>query len=93
MNELKQDSPLQILSPAGDLEAAIAAIEAGADAIYIGLPHFNARKRATNINFKELKIEEKIKKSDLTVKPLKLVFMSATVNINKLFANKQLFKV
>ena len=56
MNELKQDSPLQILSPAGDLEAAIAAIEAGADAIYIGLPHFNARKRATNINFKELKV-------------------------------------
>ena len=40
--------PLQILSPARDKEVAKAAIQAGADAIYIGPPAFGARQAAGN---------------------------------------------
>jgi len=46
--------PPEILAPAGDLECAVAAAEAGADAVYFGLSDFNARRRAGNIGFKEL---------------------------------------
>jgi putative protease len=38
----------EILAPAGDNEALEAAMRAGADAVYFGLSHFNARARATN---------------------------------------------
>ena len=40
--------PLQILSPAKDKSVAKAAIQAGADAIYIGAPAFGARQAAGN---------------------------------------------
>lgn len=39
---------LTILSPARDSEVARAAIQAGADAIYIGAPRFGARQAASN---------------------------------------------
>ncbi len=42
------DYPLQILSPARDKTVAKAAIQAGADAIYIGAPAFGARQAAGN---------------------------------------------
>jgi U32 family peptidase len=38
-----------LLAPGGDEECARAAILAGADAVYLGLPRWNARMRATNI--------------------------------------------
>ena len=40
--------PLQLLSPAKNKEVALAAIQAGADAIYIGAPAFGARQAAGN---------------------------------------------
>ncbi len=40
--------PLELLSPAGNWDCARAAVAAGADAIYFGLPRFNARLRADN---------------------------------------------
>ena len=39
---------LEILSPAGSPEAVIAAVQNGADAVYLGLGDFNARRGATN---------------------------------------------
>ena len=42
------DAKLQILSPARDLSVAKAAIQAGADAVYIGAPRFGAREAAGN---------------------------------------------
>ena len=36
----------ELLSPAGNMECARAAVANGADAIYFGLPGFNARLRA-----------------------------------------------
>ncbi|HEX4588884.1 MAG TPA: U32 family peptidase, partial [Gemmataceae bacterium] len=38
----------ELLAPAGDWEALRAAVANGADAVYFGLPRFNARHRATN---------------------------------------------
>jgi len=40
--------PLTLLSPARDLSVAKAAIQAGADAVYIGAPRFGAREAAGN---------------------------------------------
>ena len=43
----------EILAPAGSLESAIAAINCGADAIYLGAKDFNARKNAQNFSNEE----------------------------------------
>lgn len=45
---LQADLSPELLSPAGNWDCARAAIAAGADAIYFGLPAFNARLRADN---------------------------------------------
>ena len=39
---------VKLLSPARDLSVAKAAIQAGADAVYIGAPRFGAREAAGN---------------------------------------------
>ncbi len=44
----------EILAPAGDINAFMAAIAAGADAIYLGLKHFSARMEAENFPLSEL---------------------------------------
>lgn len=47
--------PPELLAPAGDWDCARAAVENGADAIYVGLDTgFNARARATNISLDSL---------------------------------------
>ncbi|MGJ8681385.1 peptidase U32 family protein, partial [Paraglaciecola sp.] len=48
------NSKIELLAPGGDLDAIKAAIIAGADAVYCGLDNFNARNRASNINFEQL---------------------------------------
>ena len=40
----------EILAPAGDMPAALAALAAGADAVYLGLKHFSARMQAENFS-------------------------------------------
>ena len=44
---------LELLSPAGSPEAVIAAVQNGADAIYLGLGNFNARRGAKNFTGEE----------------------------------------
>ena len=44
----------ELLSPAGNWDCAKAAVAAGADAIYFGLPKFNARLRADNFTEADL---------------------------------------
>jgi len=43
-----QQHPIELLSPARDLECGVAAINHGADAVYIGSPKFGARAAADN---------------------------------------------
>lgn len=45
----------EILAPAGDKNSALAAINSGADAIYLGLKQFSARSSANNFDLAELK--------------------------------------
>lgn len=47
-NGRHRDVPLSLLAPARDKEVAFAAIQAGADAIYIGAPAYGARQAAGN---------------------------------------------
>ncbi len=44
----------EILAPAGDTPSFLAALAAGADAIYLGLKHFSARMQAENFGLTEL---------------------------------------
>ncbi|MBE6385276.1 MAG: hypothetical protein E7048_06400 [Lentisphaerae bacterium] len=44
----------ELLAPAGNLECALAAVDAGADAVYCGLGRFNARSRAENLDIEKL---------------------------------------
>ena len=46
-------SDVEILAPAGSFEAAVAAFEGGADAVYLGLSDFSARKAAKNFSKEE----------------------------------------
>ncbi|HEC67422.1 MAG TPA: U32 family peptidase, partial [Candidatus Desulfofervidus auxilii] len=45
---------MEILAPAGNFEAFFAAIEKGADAVYVGIKGFSARAYARNFSLKEL---------------------------------------
>ena len=45
---------IKILSPAGSFDSALAAVKFGADAIYLGLSDFSARKNAKNFTAEEL---------------------------------------
>ena len=39
---------IELLSPAGSPESVIAAVQSGADAVYMGLGSYNARRGAAN---------------------------------------------
>ena len=45
---MKSATSISLLAPARDLEVGKAAIDAGADAVYIGAPEFGARQAASN---------------------------------------------
>ncbi|MFH1353321.1 MAG: peptidase U32 family protein [bacterium] len=47
---------MELLAPVGTKESLITAVRAGADAVYIGVPGFNARMAAPNISFYDLKV-------------------------------------
>jgi putative protease len=51
---LENHSKPELLAPAGSTEAFYAAIDAGADAVYLGLGDFNARLRAKNFTVRDL---------------------------------------
>ncbi len=44
----------EIMAPAGDTQSYLAAVAAGADAVYVGLKHFSARMQAKNFSISEL---------------------------------------
>ena len=50
----KADFRPEILAPAGDRASFLAALAAGADAVYLGLKNFSARMEATNFSMREL---------------------------------------
>ncbi|MBT4648510.1 hypothetical protein HOC11_09665 [archaeon] len=46
---------ISLVSPAGDLESLKAAVYNGADAVYLGIDLFNARRLANNFSWEQLK--------------------------------------
>ena len=46
---------IELLAPAGSVESLQAAVRCGADAVYFGLPDFNARRNAQNFTKEEFK--------------------------------------
>ena len=46
---------MEILSPAGNPRALVAAVRTGANAVYLGLKEFSARRNADNFDYSELK--------------------------------------
>ncbi len=50
---------MELLSPAGSPESFKAALESGANAVYLGLPWFNASRPAQN--FTPTKLKESLK--------------------------------
>ena len=54
-NMVLNSNMCEILAPAGDKKSAIAAINSGADAIYLGMKQFSARSSAENFELAELK--------------------------------------
>ena len=50
----KSAKTIELLAPAGNLTAALAALDAGADAVYCGLKKFNARERSDNFTAEEM---------------------------------------
>lgn len=55
MRMLNADKKIELLAPAGNFKALQAAVCAGANAVYLGLDHFNARRGADNFTIKTLK--------------------------------------
>ena len=53
MSNLNNIKEVELLAPAGSYEAFIAAINAGADAVYMGIDKYNARTMAKNFNNEE----------------------------------------
>ncbi|MFA6930603.1 MAG: peptidase U32 family protein, partial [Lentisphaeria bacterium] len=47
---------MELLSPAGNLECAVAAFQYGADAVYLGMSQFSARADAGNFSLDDLSI-------------------------------------
>jgi putative protease len=54
MKDTKNPLRMELLAPAGTVESFRAAIDAGANAVYLGLTDFNARLRARNFTMKTL---------------------------------------
>lgn len=58
----------ELLLPAGNTESFFAAMQAGADAVYLGLSQFNARARASNFNqFQFISVLKEAKKRNVLV--------------------------
>ena len=70
-----------ILSPAGSIESLVAAVNAGADEVYFGLPEFNARYNAKNFTDDELKE---------ALKMCRILGVKTNITVNTLITDKEM---
>ena len=72
---------MEILAPAGSMQQANAAIEAGCDAIYGGLEKWSARNRAENFSIKDY---------DLLIKKCRKKNVKFYLTLNTLMTNNEI---
>ena len=70
-----------VLSPAGSPEALYAALNAGADEIYFGLPSFNARENAKNFTESDARA---------AIRACKLCGVKTNITLNTLVSDREL---
>lgn len=73
-------SNIELLSPAGDFECLVSAVQNGANAVYFGLDKFNAR-----VNGRNFEDEELVK----AIKYAKLRNVKTHLTLNILIKNKE----
>ena len=54
---------IELALPAGKLDGAVAALSAGADAVYFGMKDFSARKGAVNFSLDDLAVIRRLSRS------------------------------
>ena len=64
---------MELLAPAGGLEAGLAALQYGADAVYLGLQRYSARADAQNFTLEEL---DRFLGHARSLDPARLVFVT-----------------
>ncbi len=69
----------ELLSPAGSYDAAVAAFQYGADAVYLGLPDFSARAEAQNLTLDELAL---LRAYAATFSPPKKIYVTLNTLLN-----------
>lgn len=69
----------ELLAPAGNFPMLVAAVKAGADAVYFGLKEFNMRANAKNFSIKDLKEIKKICHEKIKGKKIKLYLTLNTI--------------
>lgn len=87
---------MELLAPARDLDTLKAAFDAGADAVYLGLKDFSARKRAKNFTLEELLIADAIKrqlKKKLYVAINTLIFQDELQKLIQILAFLETIKI
>lgn len=72
--------PVELLAPAGGLDAAFAAFHFGADAVYLGLKKFSARAEAENFTLEEV---DEITAYAHTLQPRRRVFVTVNTLIRQ----------
>lgn len=72
-----------ILSPAGSYEALVAAVNAGADEVYFGLPEFNARYNAKNFTDEELQ---------KALRMCRILGVKSNITVNTLITDREMPK-
>jgi len=80
---------IELLAPVGNFKCLVAAIKAGADAVYFGLKEFNMRDSARNFTIKDLKkINEMCKKAKIK----KYLTLNTIIYNNELSRLEVIFK-
>jgi putative protease len=83
----------ELLAPAGDFPSMVAAVEAGADAVYFGLKEFNMRDSAKNFSIKDLdKIKQICKNGKDARNVKKYLTLNTIIYDNELKKSKILSK-
>lgn len=70
----------ELLSPAGNFDAALAAFQYGADAVYLGLPRFSARAEADNLTPERVRVLLAYAK---TFRPAKKIYITLNTVIHE----------